>query len=143
MSTVPDSCATGGTNQPAGQRPWCLECRSDAALIIESIVSRVPPTPGIVHIEYTCAACDSYYAHPAAVEQIATILNNTTTPSSGVLQFGHHYIHCGEPMQEFNAEPIRIRADFPDSHHGPRLTDVSLPTRVLRCQCGFRMSLPG
>jgi hypothetical protein len=69
-------------------------CRSHASLIIESIVSMRPPVPGVVEIEYTCADCESFYAHAATVEQIAKILNDAQ-PTGGVLRFGHYFIHCG------------------------------------------------
>ncbi|WP_125610726.1 hypothetical protein [Specibacter cremeus] len=60
---------------------------------------------------------------------MAKILGDDGTAPS-VLRFGHDYIHCGEPMQDAGRDIYR------------GLPDVTVPTRILRCRCGFRLAVP-
>lgn len=141
MSADADARVPRGRSHPSRRRPWCSACRSDGHLIIESIESLTPPVPGLVNVEYSCAACGSYYAHPATVRRIARVLNDAQPPS-GVLRFGSHYIHCGEPMQVTEVQSVSLQADFSDPPGSAPPATVSLSTRILLCRCGFRLAIP-
>lgn len=131
MSTISESHAADASHQP-DQPLWCQSCGTNQYLMIETIESYAPFTPNLVEVAYTCAECDSFYAHPATVQQVAAVLNRPGV-SFGVLQFGGEYIHCGEPMRTASNEMRTL---------GDRPLDIYLRTRVLRCACGFQMEIP-
>lgn len=141
MSADPGSRVPQGRHHRSSRRPWCPACRSDAHLIIESIQSLTPPVPGLVGIEYSCAACKSCFAHPATVQQIAKVLNDAEH-HGGMLRFGNHYIHCGEPMAVTGVESVRWEAEVSDPPGSAPLATIALSTRILRCRCGFRLDVP-
>lgn len=90
---------------------------------------------------YSCISCRRHYLHPTHVAAVATILNGTSSPT-GVLVFGPHYIHCGQPMQKAGSELRRLSAPTFTDRATEEGFDVYLATRVLRCSCGFQMELP-
>lgn len=118
--------------------PMCPECCSAENLMVETIQSCVPRVAGWVAVEYSCSKCEAYFAHNASVQDVAALLSNSPA-SAGVLHFGHHYIHCGEPM-----EPALIHLGLLKFSEGD-LVDAPAATvksSVLRCKCGFQMRTP-
>lgn len=116
----------------------CFTCGTGDFLTVESIQPCVPSAPGWVAVEYSCGNCEAYFAHNATVENVATILATTLGPG-GVLRFGYFYIHCGEPMElkDFRLSSLKIaRGDLVDA------PVVKVATKVLRCRCGFQISVP-
>ncbi|MBT2523277.1 hypothetical protein [Arthrobacter sp. ISL-28] len=146
MSTISDAHRSGNSRRPHGQRLWCIRCRTDQHLIIDAIDPIEPPSPpeeGLVEVSYTCLGCDFLYAHAATVAQTAAVLNRPGPgTTSGILQFGGAYIHCGEPMHTVGSETRNIYAPMTTEQPGEPLLDVYLSTRVLKCSCGFQMEIP-
>lgn len=124
-----------------GRRPWCAGCATDEHLVIESIQALEPPRTGLVKASYTCVECDCFYAHSAAVAQVAAIVNRPRQ-GPGLLQFGGAYLHCGEPMTAGGSEHRGIYAAVSTEQSGDVPLEVYLRTRVLRCRCGFQMEIP-
>lgn len=116
----------------------CVHCGTDLHLIVESIQAPDSKTPGFVSIEYSCGRCEAFFAHDASVESVAKLLTNSPC-ETGVLQFGSYYIHCGEPMTPGRIKLARLKVSDGDLDNAPNMT---LPTMVLRCRCGFQLSLP-
>ena len=116
----------------------CANCHTATYLIIESIQQHRPRVPGLVEVEYSCGRCESYSAHTSTVQNIAKILNNSTAglSSSGVLKFGEHYIHCGEPMEFAHFQSLP-----PGTLNNSLGAEIPLAPllSVLRCQCGFQI----
>lgn len=139
MSTISNAQLPGGAHRPPGDRLWCSECSTDEHLIVESIEALHPPQDGLVDVSYTCVECDYFYGHPASVHDVAAVLNRHGQ-MMGVLQFGGEYFHCGTPMTSVSSGTSSIRGE----ELLPRNTihDVHLPTRLLRCGCGFQMEVP-
>jgi hypothetical protein len=117
---------------------FCSDCGTSEHLIIESIESLVPKRDGWIAVEYSCGNCESFYAHEASVQDVAVFLAEGDE-SLGVLKFGRHYIHCGEPMEESGMKILGIGVDE-DEVTG--LHYVRIPSVVLRCRCGFQMAIP-
>lgn len=147
MSSYPDPERDGSlqpADSPAGTSPWCATCMTDEYLMLHSIEPIDAHTGSLlVHVTYTCAVCGHFGAHAAPFRQVATLLNESELVP-GVLHFGDTYMHCGQPLAEAGASEYTIQAptstfDQPES----ALADVVLPTRALRCACGFRIQLPG
>lgn len=119
----------------------CTQCGTTAHLDVEDVHSLESNADGQVMTEYSCTSCGAFYAHEVSVQDLAKYLAIDAT--TGVLKFGRHYIHCGMPMQEakmnlfpttrntsFNIEPTSLDPD------------VTMPSRVLKCRCGFQISMP-
>jgi hypothetical protein len=141
MSTVSHPRKPGPSSGSQGQRLWCAQCQTDEYLVIESIDSLRPPRTGLVDVAYTCVECDFFYAHTAAVARVAEVLNRAGQ-RSGVLQFGGHYLHCGEPMTRAGSQQRTVHATLSTELTGEGPLEVYLRTRVLRCSCGFQMEIP-
>lgn len=116
----------------------CTNCHTDENLIIESINFPAERTPGLVAIEYSCGACEAFFAHDARTESVAKILGRSHS-ATGVLQFGGHYIHCGEPMSRGRLKITTLKVSDGDLIDAP---GVEIPSAVLRCRCGFQMAIP-
>lgn len=90
----------------------------------------------------------NYRGHSTTLPQVAAVLNQPgPQPTSGVLQFGGEYIHCGEPMHAAGSELRSIYAPMttepvPAEQTTGEVLEVYLRTRVLRCGCGFQMEIP-
>ena len=95
----------------------------------------------MVRVAYNCRACEVPYAHYAAFHDVAAVLNRNG-PASGLLQFGGQYFHCGVPMQFIKSSARNVYAPMSTEAVEDGLLDVYLKTRVIQCQCGFRMELP-
>lgn len=116
----------------------CVRCHNAEALTIESIQPATPKVDGWVTVEYSCGTCETFYAHAAPVVSVARFLATSDTPS-GVLQFGRYYIHCGEPMERTQLKLSRLNVTDGDLASAPA---VRVPSAILRCNCGFQMTIP-
>ena len=120
---------------PEPYAPWCTQCGTDDYLIIES----VEPTVGedaaeFLEISYTCSECDNFYGHPVRHSSVrARQLNAENTAQ---------YLHCGEPMQPKDTSTASIFEPVFTDPEGARVPEVQLDTTVLRCRCGFQISVP-
>lgn len=122
-------------DQTAGEEDnevFCSNCRTADFIVIESIQSLVPKQRGWVATEYSCGKCEYFYAAGVPVQAVARFLASVSIPS-GVLKFGRHYIHCGEPMAEVKRHGRGASGDVREGGY---------PLVVLRCGCGFQMTLP-
>ena len=139
MSTISNAHRPGGMQRPSAWNAWCSEGHTDEHLIVESIEALHPPQEDLVDVSYTCVECDYFYAHPANVHEVAAVLNRHGQVM-GVLQFGGEYFHCGSPMNSVSYGTSSIPGvELPRRH---TIHDVHLPTRLLRCGCGFQMEVP-
>ena len=139
MTTISNAQLPGEAQRPSGDPLWCSECQTDEHLIVESIEALHPPQDGMVDVSYTCVECDHFYAHPAGVHDVAGVLNRHGQVL-GVLQFGGEYFHCGTPMASVSSGTSSIYGTELGRHR--TIHDVHLPTRLLRCGCGFQMEVP-
>ena len=115
--------------------PWCTHCGTDDYLIIES----VEPATGkdaaeFLEISYTCSECDRFYGHP--VRHSSVWARRISADSMDA-----EYMHCGEPMKPKDTTSVSI---FEPLFTGsmPAVSEVQLDTTVLRCRCGFQISVP-
>lgn len=133
-STHGDALST----KPAEPALECSSCHSAEHLAIESIQGLNPRIPGRVAGEYSCGRCEAFYAHDASVEAMAKILTNSPM-TAGVLKFGRHYIHCGEPMERIDYRLPNLMVHDSSGQDSPPIT--WRPSQ-LRCQCGSRIAVP-
>lgn len=127
---------------PSGERPlMCAGCGTDRGITVYSIEALNPRSSGMVEVGYSCIRCRRHFLHSADVGAVATIVNRTSS-LTGVLVFGPHYIHCGQPMQKSGSELRRLSAPRFTDRSSEDVLDVYLATRVLRCSCGFQMEMP-
>lgn len=115
--------------------PWCTHCGTDEYLIIESVEPAVGSDAAeFLEISYTCSECDRFYGH--AVRHAPVWARRMNADSSDT-----EYLHCGEPMQPKDSTSVSI---FEPVYTGDTFTvpEVQLDTTVLRCRCGFQMSVP-
>ncbi|MCQ9163978.1 hypothetical protein [Arthrobacter sp. STN4] len=129
--------ASGDRKGRAESSLTCTNCETDEYLIVESIQPHIPRTSGLVSLEYECRSCGAFFAHDASVQDVAKLLANQPG-RAGVLHFGRYYIHCGEPMEKGE---IRFSTHHPRDGE-PADVKATFPSVVLRCQCGFQMSIP-
>lgn len=139
--SVDSSGRTPGGGLPRALPLQCSGCATDTSLAIKSIETLYPASDTEVEVAYTCTACGHFYAHRADVAQVALILNRAGRPP-GMLIFGGHYIHCGQPMRKTGSELRRLPMPASADQDSVDALDVYLSTRVLRCCCGFQMELP-
>jgi len=122
------------------RQPRCEKCRTNQHLMVDTIDAHSHLSMGLVRVGYNCRKCGSFRAHAATVADVADVLN-TSNPSSGLLQFGKHFLHCGLPMHTGAGKLNRISATT-GRIVDPEL-EVYLNTRVLHCdECGFQMEIP-
>jgi hypothetical protein len=123
----------------------CATCGNGDTLKITAIDaldagSPFAGSPFMVAVTFTCTGCGAPDTRDADVAEVARILNRPGNPS-GVLAFGDHYIHCGQPMNTVGSELRSINGSYSDRLI-PEALSVYLATRVLRCRCGFQMEIP-
>lgn len=111
----------------------CTNCHTNRHLTVESIQAADSQSAGAVSVEYSCGGCEAFFAHEARVESVAKLLLASNS-GSNILQFGRHYIHCGEPMSRG-----RLQLAGEDLLDAP---GMKAPIKVLRCGCGFQMTVP-
>jgi hypothetical protein len=93
----------------------------------------------LVTVSYTCNDCNLFQEHLAYAADVAAALHQVRWMAK-VIVFGDDYIHCGFPMEEAEFEIERLC--YRSSTSGSGLSAVCLPTRVLRCRCGFQLEVP-
>jgi hypothetical protein len=93
----------------------------------------------LITVSYTCNDCGLFHEHLAYAGEVAAALRQVRWMAR-VIMFGDDYIHCGFPMEEAEFEIERLC--YRSSTGGGSLNVVSLPTRVLRCRCGFQLEVP-
>jgi hypothetical protein len=146
MPTISYPYLPHGAHQPDGDHLQCPGCHTSRHLIIHSIETPTSAAPGMVAVTYTCGRCGRYYRHSASFRQAAAILNRPgPPPAAEVLQFGGHYIHCGEPMRTAGSELHSIYTPMttePEQTPEGAVLEVYLRTQVLHCGCGFQMEIP-
>lgn len=116
--------------------PWCTQCGTDDYLIIESVEPAVGDDAAeFLEISYTCSECDSFYGHPVRHSSVrARQLKSDSTAAQ--------YLHCGEPMQPKDSAIASIFEPVFTDPDGTPVPEVQLDTTVLRCRCGFQISVP-
>jgi hypothetical protein len=123
----------------------CLHCGNGETLEITSIDALDAGSPNagspfMVAVTFTCTRCGVPCTCDADVSEVARVLNRPGN-TAGVLAFGGHYIHCGQPMTAVGTELRSVNGSYSD-RLVPEALSVYLATRVLRCRCGFQMEIP-
>lgn len=139
MTLLPVATLPGEIDNAGTPALICTRCSTANDLIIEAIKETIPAVPGHVCLQYSCSACRSFYGHDATVQQVATLLNAGAT-APGIPHFGHHFIHCGEPMEETGEGLSSLHP--PVGSKGGRSATISIRTRLLKCHCGFQLDAP-
>jgi hypothetical protein len=116
----------------------CELCGTEQKLTIHSIIAMGAANGDLVTVSYTCNECRRFQEHPAYAAEVAAALGQVRWMAK-VVMFGDDYLHCGFTMKEAELEIERLCYR---SGGGNGLNTVSLPTRVLRCRCGFQLEVP-
>ena len=124
---------------PQPRQPRCEACGTEHQLTIHAITAIGAAGGDLVTVSYTCNDCDLFQEHTAYATDVAAALNQVHWMTEVIL-FGDDYIHCGFPMEEAEFEVERLC--YRSGRSGSTLSAVSLPTRVLRCHCGFQLEVP-
>jgi hypothetical protein len=124
---------------PQSRQLQCEACGTGHQLTIHAITSIGAAGGDLVTVSYTCNDCNLFQEHSAFAADVAAALNQVRWMAKVIL-FGDEYIHCGCPMEEAEHEVERLC--YRSSNTGSGLNAVSLPTRVLRCHCGFQLEVP-
>jgi hypothetical protein len=133
--SIPDS------RRPAPQprQLRCETCGTEHQLTIHAITALGAGGGDLVTVSYTCNDCSLFQEHLAYASDVAAALHQVRWMAQ-VIMFGDDYIHCGFPMEEAEFEIERLC--YRSSNSGSGLSAVCLPTRVLRCRCGFQLEVP-
>jgi hypothetical protein len=123
---------------PQPRQLRCEECGTEHQLTIHAI-SALGAGGDLVSVSYTCRDCDRFQEHTAYASDVVAALHQVRFMAQ-VIVFGDDYVHCGYPMEEAEFEIERLC--YRSSRSGSALSAVSLPTRVLRCRCGFQLEVP-
>ncbi len=117
----------------------CATCGAEHQLTIHAVRAMGGGNGDLVSVSYTCNDCGLFQEHLAYTEDVAAALHQVRWMAQ-VIVFGDDYIHCGFPMEEAEFEIERLC--YRSGAGGGSLGMVSLPTRVLRCRCGFQLEVP-
>ncbi|MDQ0635796.1 hypothetical protein QFZ40_003705 [Arthrobacter pascens] len=123
---------------PQPRQLRCETCGTEQHLTIHAITAMGAANGDLVTVSYTCNDCRGFQEHLAYAGDVAAALHHLPSLAK-VIMFGDDYIHCGFPMEEAEFEIERLC--YRSSSVGG-LSTVSLPTRVLRCRCGFQLEVP-
>jgi hypothetical protein len=123
---------------PQPRQLQCEACGTGHELTIHAITAIGAAGGDLVTVSYTCNACNLFQEHTAFATDVVSALNQVRWMAKVIL-FGDEYVHCGFPMEEAEYEVERLCYR---TNTGSGLNAVSLPTRVLRCQCGFQLEVP-
>lgn len=124
---------------PQPRQLRCETCGTEHRLTIHAIRTMGAANGDLVTVAYTCNDCGLFQEHLAYARDVAAALHQVRWMAQVIL-FGDEYIHCGFPMEEAEFEVERLC--YRSSNNGGALNMVSLPTRVLRCRCGFQLEVP-
>lgn len=116
----------------------CTHCASAEDLILESAGTDIAFHNGAIALEYSCGTCEAFFAHTASAEGAAPFLS-ASIKTLELLQSGDTYLHCGEPMKESELQLSALKVEDGDLIDAP---PVTVETTVLKCPCGFQMSIP-
>lgn len=116
----------------------CTQCGSAEDLILEFAGTDVSFHNGAIALEYSCGTCEAFFAHTASAEGSAPLLS-ASIKTLGMLQSGDTYLHCGEPMEEGELQLSALKVEDGDLMDAP---SVRVEMTVLKCPCGFQMSIP-
>jgi hypothetical protein len=117
----------------------CELCGTEHQLTIHAITALGAANGDLVTVSYTCNDCQLFHEHLAYAADVAAALRQVRWMAK-VVMFGDEYIHCGFPMEEAEFEIERLCYRTSSGVSG--LNTVSLPTKVLRCRCGFQLEIP-
>ncbi|WP_258804517.1 hypothetical protein [Pseudarthrobacter sp. NS4] len=124
---------------PQPRQLRCETCGTEHQLTIHAITAMGAGGGDLVTVSYTCNECSLFHEHLAYASDVASALHQVRWMAK-VIMFGDDYIHCGFPMEEAEFEIERLC--YRSSNSGSGLSAVCLPTRVLRCRCGFQLEVP-
>lgn len=133
------SISNPGHSLPQPRQMRCEACGTEHHLTIHAITAMGTANGDLVTVSYTCNACCRFQEHLAYAADVAAALHQVRWMAK-VIMFGDDYIHCGFPMEEAEYEIERLC--YRSSNGSGGLNTVSLPTRVLRCRCGFQLEVP-
>lgn len=129
----------GGAPDFSAEGLSCAHCHTDRQLIVESIQQAESRCADMVSIEYRCGRCESIFIHDSSWQSASKLLAMRGSHDAGILKFGNHYFHCGEPMTQWRTEISSVNVSDEDLAVSPA---VVVPTAALHCHCGFRISVP-
>lgn len=124
---------------PDPRQLGCEACGTEQELTIHAVNAMGAANGDLVTVGYTCNDCRRFQEHLAYAADVAAALQHARWMAK-VIMFGDEYIHCGFPMEEAESEIERL--SYRSRATGGGLSTVSLPTRVLRCSCGFQLEIP-
>ena len=124
---------------PQPRQLRCETCGTEHQLTIHAVRAMGAANGDLVTVSYTCNDCGLFSEHLAYAGDVAAALHQVRWMAK-VIMFGDDYIHCGFPMEEAGLEIERLC--YRSSNNGGSLNAVCLPTRVLRCRCGFQLEIP-
>ena len=124
---------------PQPRQLRCETCGTEHQLTIHAVRAMGAANGDLVTVSYTCNDCGLFSEHLAYAGDVAAALHQVRWMAK-VIMFGDDYIHCGFPLEESGLEIERLC--YRSSNNGGSLNAVCLPTRVLRCRCGFQLEIP-
>jgi len=131
--------STSNPRHPQPRPLQCGTCGTEHRLTIHAVMALGAVGGDLVTVSYTCNDCNLFQEHLAYAADVAAALHQVRWMAK-VIVFGDDYIHCGFPMEEAEFEIERLC--YRSSTSGSGLSAVCLPTRVLRCRCGFQLEVP-
>ena len=126
-------------SMPEPRQLRCATCGTEHQLTIHAITAMGAVGGDVVTVSYTCNDCNLFQEHLAYAADVAAALHQVRWMAK-VIMFGDDYVHCGFPMEEAALEIERLC--YRSNTSGSGLSAVCLPTRVLRCRCGFQLEVP-
>ena len=124
---------------PQPRQLGCATCGTENHVTIHSVTALDPGGGDLVTVSYTCDACRQFQEHLAYATDVAAALHQVRSMAQ-VIMFGDEYVHCGYPMADAAFEIVRL--GYRTGGAGDDPGAVCLPTRVLRCRCGFQLEVP-
>ena len=124
---------------PQPRQLRCGNCGTEHHLTIHAVIALGSSDGDLVTVSYTCDGCRLFHEHPAYSADVSAALNQVRG-IAGVMVFGEDFIHCGFPMAETDHEVERL--SYRNANTNAGLSAISLPTRVLKCRCGFHLEVP-
>ncbi|MCY1676323.1 hypothetical protein OVA06_16725 [Pseudarthrobacter sp. SL88] len=124
---------------PQPRQLGCATCGTENHVTIHAITALDPGGGDLVTVSYTCDDCRQFQEHLACATDVAAALHQVRSMTQ-VIMFGDDYVHCGYPMDEAGFEIERL--GYRNRVAGGGFNAVCLPTRVLRCRCGFQLEVP-
>lgn len=124
---------------PQPRQLQCETCGTEHRLTIHAITAVRARGGDLVTVTYTCNDCSRFQEHLAYAADVTAALHQVL-PMAEVMMFGEDYVHCGFPMAAAELDIERLCYRTGSGGAGPNA--VCLPTRVLRCRCGYQLEIP-